>query len=132
MRQLASEKEIRKAERTSQQTQEILHRDFVPAVVNFDVLTVEVERVAAVCEHAAGEVVARIAGRIISEHKDDVRVGYTEALHGAIPVMQRFSLSLALNLFRETRTFPTHLPYATFKVKPLTAHPIGQSYVRGN
>ena len=76
----------RKAERTSQQTQEILHRDFVPAIVNFYVLTVEVECVAAVCEHAAGEVVARIASRIIGKHKDDVGVGYTEALHGAIPV----------------------------------------------
>jgi hypothetical protein len=61
-----------KAERTSQQTQEILHRDFVPAIVNFDVLAIEVECVAAVCEHAAGEMVARIAGRIIGEHKDDV------------------------------------------------------------
>ena len=72
MRQLASDKKIRKTERTSQQTQEILHRDFVPAIVNFYVLTVEVECVTAVCEHASGEVVARIAGRIIGEHKDDV------------------------------------------------------------
>jgi hypothetical protein len=61
-----------KAERTSQQTQEILHRDFVPAIVDFDVLAVEVECVAAVCKYAAGEVVARIAGRIIGKHKDDV------------------------------------------------------------
>ena len=60
------------AERTSQQTQEILHCDFVPAIVNFDVLAIEVECVAAVCEHAAREMVARIASRIVGEHKDDV------------------------------------------------------------
>ena len=66
------EKPEKKAKRTRQQTYEILHRDFVPAIVNFDVLAVEVECVAAVGEHAPGEMVARIAGHIIGEHKDDV------------------------------------------------------------
>lgn len=40
---------------------------------------------AAVREHAPGEVVARIAGRVVGEHKDDVRVGYAESFHGSIP-----------------------------------------------
>ena len=61
-----------KAERTSQKTQKILHSDFVPAIVNFDVLAVEVKCVAAICEHAAGEMIARIAGRIVGEHENDV------------------------------------------------------------
>jgi hypothetical protein len=65
-------KNTQKAERTSEQTQEILHRDFVPAIVNFDVLAIEVKCVAAICEHAAWEMVARIAGRIVGEHEDDV------------------------------------------------------------
>lgn len=120
-----------KVGRTSQQTQEILHRDFVPAIVDFDVLAVEVECVAAVCEHTAGEVVARITGRIIGEHKDDVRVGYTEALHGAIPV-QSNDLVRRWHSVGVTRTFLTHLPYAAFKVKPLNARQASQSYVRGS
>ena len=42
---------------------------------------------AAVREHAPGEVVARIAGRVVGEHKDDIRVGYAEAFHGSIPAL---------------------------------------------
>lgn len=40
---------------------------------------------AAIREHAPGEVVARIAGRVVGEHEDDVRVGYAEAFHSSIP-----------------------------------------------
>jgi len=75
---------------TGQQPQEILHRDFVSTIVDLDVLAIEIERVAAIREHAPGEVVARIAGRVVGEHEDDVRVGYAEAFHSSIPALLLF------------------------------------------
>jgi hypothetical protein len=62
--------EKKSIERTGQQPQEILHRDFVSAVVDFDVLAIKIERVAAVRKYAPREVVARIAGGVVGEHKD--------------------------------------------------------------
>ena len=72
---------------TGQQPQEVLDRNFVSTIVDFDVLAIEIERVTTIREHASGEVVARIAGRVVGEHEDDVRVGYAEAFHSSIPAL---------------------------------------------
>ena len=87
VRKGTSEEGEKSSAHTGQQPQEILHRDFVSTVVDFDVLAVEIERVAAIREHAPREVVARIAGRVVGEHEDDVRVGYAQAFHSSIPAL---------------------------------------------
>jgi len=93
-------------ERTGQQPNEILHRDFVAAIVDFNVLAVEVERVATIRKDASGEVVARVAGRVVAEHEDNVRVRYAETFHGSIP-----ALFVVGTLFRGTdRGRETHIP----------------------
>lgn len=61
---------------------------------------------AAVREHAPGEVIARIAGRVVGEHEDDIRVGYAEALHGSIPALRRWHLKSGRSFMREK----THIP----------------------
>ena len=95
-----------------------MHRDFVPAIVDFDVLAIKIERVAAVRKHATWKVVARIAGSIVGEHEDDVRVGYAEAFHGSVPALlsSLWALSISEGRARERRTFPTHSPYANPKL----------------
>jgi hypothetical protein len=70
---------------TRQKTYKVLHGDLVSAIVDLDVVAVEVERVATVSKDAPGEMVARIAGHIVGEHEDDIRVGYAESFHGAVP-----------------------------------------------
>jgi hypothetical protein len=56
-------------------------------------------------------VVARIAGRVVGEHEDDIRVGYAEAFHGSIPAL--FVSSWA---YHSKRTFKrervAHIPNA--------------------
>ena len=64
--------------------QEVLGRDLVPAVVDLDVIAVEVGAVVRVAEHRRRERVPRGARDVVGEHEDDVTVGDAEALDGAV------------------------------------------------
>jgi hypothetical protein len=72
---------------------------------------------AAVRKHAPWEVVARIAGCVVGEHEDDVRVGYAETFHCSIPAYYNFRRGHSLfgKVMREKRTFLTHSPYANIR-----------------
>ena len=72
------------AQPVRQQADEVLHRDLVPAVVDLDVVAVEVERAVGVVVDGAREGVARVAGHVVREHEDDLRVRYPEALNGPV------------------------------------------------
>jgi hypothetical protein len=63
---------------------EVLHSDLVPSVVHLDVVAVQVKRAVSVVEDGAREGVARVAGHVVGQHKDDLRVGDAEALDGAV------------------------------------------------
>ena len=76
----------------------------------------------AVREHTSGEVVARIAGRVVGEHKDDVRVGYAEAFHGSVPAFVVVVGTLFRTVIQKRRTFPTHLPYANSRIQAKAKH----------
>ena len=58
-----------------QQPDEVLDGDFVPAVVNFHILAVQVQGPVGVVVDSAGEGVAGVAGHVIGEHEQDLRVG---------------------------------------------------------
>lgn len=70
---------------TCEQSNEILHGDFVATVVNLDVIAVEVQMTPRFRVYAPGEFVARVTRDVISEHEDDIRVGDAETLDSAIP-----------------------------------------------
>lgn len=67
-----------------QQPHEGLHRHFVAPVVHFDVVAVEVQRAVRVVVHRPREGVARVAGHVVRQHEDDLRVGDAETLDGAV------------------------------------------------
>ncbi len=67
-----------------QQPDEGLDGDLVAAVVDLDVVAVEVERAVGVVVDGAGEGVARVAGHVVGEHEDDLGVRDAEAFDGAV------------------------------------------------
>lgn len=67
-----------------QQADEVLHRHLVPPVVHLDVVSVEIDGAVGVGVDGAGEGIARVAGHVVGEHEDDLRVGDAEPLDGAV------------------------------------------------
>lgn len=67
-----------------QQPDEILHRHLVPAVIDLDVVAIEVEGAVGVVVDGPRKGVARVAGHVVGEHEDDLRVRDAEALDGAV------------------------------------------------
>lgn len=67
-----------------QQPDEGLDRDLVAAVVDLDVVAVEVERPVRVVVDGAGEGVARVAGHVVGQHEDDLRVRDAEPFDAAV------------------------------------------------
>lgn len=67
-----------------QQAYEVLDRDFVPAIVDLDVVAVEVDSAVGVGVHGAGERITRVACHVVRQHEDDLGVWNAEALHGAV------------------------------------------------
>lgn len=59
---------------------EVLHRDLVPSVVDLDIVSVEIEGSVGVVEDGAWEGVAWVAGHIVRQHENDLRVRNSEAL----------------------------------------------------
>ena len=70
---------------TSQHSQEVLDRHFVSAVVHFDVVTVEVQLTTCIGVDASGEFVARIAGGVVREHENNIRIWDSQPLDGSVP-----------------------------------------------
>lgn len=58
--------------------------DFVAAVVDLDVVAVEIEGAVGVVVDGAGEGVAGVAGHVVREHEDDLGVWDAEAFYGAV------------------------------------------------
>jgi len=70
-----------------QQTNEVLDRDFIASVVDFDTTThsiVKIQVAGLVVEDGARERVARIASHIVGKHEDDLGVGDAQTLDGAV------------------------------------------------
>lgn len=63
---------------------EVLHCDLVSSVVNLDVVSVQIEGAVSVVEHGSWEGVAWVAGHVVRQHEDDLRVGNAEALDCAV------------------------------------------------
>jgi hypothetical protein len=72
---------------TSQKPNEIFDRDFIPAIIHLDVVAVQIEGPRLARVNGPSELVPRVAGDVICEHENDVRVGYAEAFHGSIPAV---------------------------------------------
>lgn len=72
------------AQSVSEQPDEVLHRDFVAAVIHLDVIAVEIECAIRVIVDGARERVARVAGHVVGEHENNLRVRNAEAFHGAV------------------------------------------------
>ena len=72
------------AQPVGEQADEVLDRDLVAAVVDLDVVAVEVEGAVGVVVDRAREGVARVAGHVVGQHEDDLRVRDAQALDGAV------------------------------------------------
>ena len=72
------------AQPVGEQPDEVLDRDLVAAVVDLDVVAVEIERAVGVVVDRAWESVAWVAGHIVGEHEDDLRVRDAQALDSAV------------------------------------------------
>ena len=72
------------AQPVRQQPDEVLDRDLVAAVVDLDVVAVEIQRAVRVVVDGPREGVARVAGHVVRQHEDDLRVGDAESLYGAV------------------------------------------------
>ena len=69
---------------TRQNSQEVLYRDLIAAIIDLDVISIQVQMPPRVAVDAARELITRIARGVIREHENDVRVGNAETLHRAI------------------------------------------------
>lgn len=72
------------AQPVGEQADEVLDRDLVAAVVDLDVVAVQVEGAIGVVVDGAREGVARVAGHVVGEHEDDLGVRDAQALDGAV------------------------------------------------
>lgn len=65
---------------------EILYRDFVSSVVDFDVCTVQVDASCLVSrvEDGCGKLVPRVAGNVVGQHEHDAFIWYSQSLDGAV------------------------------------------------
>lgn len=84
---------------------------------------------AAVREHTPWEVVARIAGRVIGKHEDNVRVGYAEAFHCSIPASWSLSIQDGDSKGVHSQCIRHMLSFKDFRCK---IHLVDQRCVRGN
>lgn len=69
------------ADAIGEQADEVLDGDLVAAVVDLDVVAVQVDGAVGVAVDGAGEGVARVAGHVVGQHQDDLRVRDAQALH---------------------------------------------------
>ena len=67
-----------------QKSYEILDRDFVAAVVDLDVVPVQIDGAVGITVNGAREGIARVACHIIGQHEDNLRIWDPETLHGAV------------------------------------------------
>lgn len=67
-----------------QETDKILHRHLVPAIVHLDVVAVEIDGTVRVAVDCPGKGVARVAGHVVGEHEDDLGVGDAQPLDGSV------------------------------------------------
>mmetsp|Transcript_1932 Transcript_1932/g.3771 ORF Transcript_1932/g.3771 Transcript_1932/m.3771 type:complete len:210 (-) Transcript_1932:36-665(-) len=67
-----------------QQSQEIFDRDLVPAVVHLHLLPIQIQVVVVVVKHSARDGIPRVAGRILSQHQNDLAVRDPKPFHGVI------------------------------------------------
>lgn len=72
------------ADAIGQQADKVLDGDLVAAVVDLDVVAVEVDGAIRVAVDGPGEGVAGVAGHVVGEHQDDLGVGDAEALDGSV------------------------------------------------
>jgi hypothetical protein len=61
----------------SQNTEEILHCDFIASVINLNVITIEIECMIFIVEDLSRVHIPGVAGDVISKHENDVIVGDT-------------------------------------------------------
>lgn len=71
-------------EPVGEQPDEVLDRDFVAPVIDLDVVAVEIQGAVGVVVDGAGECVPRVAGHVVGEHEEDLRVRDAEAFDGAV------------------------------------------------
>lgn len=72
------------ADAVGQQADEVLNRHLVAAVVDLDVVAIEVDGAVGVGVDGAREGVARVAGHIVGQHQDDLGVRDAQTLDGAV------------------------------------------------
>lgn len=89
------------------QPDEVLHRHLVTAIVHLDVIAVEIDRAVCVAVDGAGEGVARVAGHVVGQHQNDLRVGDPESLDGAV---QRQDIGKVAVVKPEPRRRDQHSP----------------------
>lgn len=68
---------------TEEDAEEVLNINVVAAVVDFDVVAVEVFA-ARVVVHMSRAAIARVTGDVFGQHEDDAAVGNAETLDGAV------------------------------------------------
>jgi hypothetical protein len=69
---------------TCEDTEKILNSHFVTSVVDFDVITIQVQIPLCTVKHSTWIFVPSITGSVIGQHQDNVGVGNTQPLHGTI------------------------------------------------
>lgn len=67
-----------------EEADKIFHSDFVTTIVNFDIVAVQVHGSVRVAVDCAWKGVSRVAGHVIREHEDDLRVGNPKALYRSV------------------------------------------------
>ena len=71
---------------TCQDAKEVLYSDFIPAVVHFNVVPVQVDLMPRTRKHRTRKMISWVTSSVIGKHEDDIRVWNPETLHGPVPV----------------------------------------------
>jgi len=62
---------------TSEHPDEVLNSHFVAAIVNLDVVSIKIQMSSRIGVYAARKLISQVAGCIVREHQNDIRVGDT-------------------------------------------------------
>lgn len=72
------------ADTIRQETNKVLNSDLITTVVDLDVVAVQVDCTVRIAVDGAGERISRVAGHVVGQHEDDLRVGDAKALHRSV------------------------------------------------
>jgi len=67
-----------------QQTDEVLHRDLIAPIINFNIIAVQIQSAISIVIDSSWEGIAWVTRHVIGQHQNNLRIGDAETLNGTV------------------------------------------------